>query len=88
MNKFIIKENHELKKLIKMNSNYIEKVVRLNDSSLIIRVSEEPSGLRLADLLKSHDINQFDDLIKHSECSLRKIDGFGFNSLHYLRVTS
>ena len=27
MNKFIVKENHELKKLIKMNSNYIEKIV-------------------------------------------------------------
>lgn len=82
MNKFIIKENHNINEMIRINKDYAYKVSVLNDDTLLKRILLEGRGEKLVDLLKANNINTFMEISSRSEYSLSKIKGFGGNSLY------
>ncbi len=84
MKKFIIKENHNINELIKIHTDYKNKISILNDDTLMKRILLEGRGEKLVDLLKENNINTFNDVSLRSQYSLTKIKGFGGNSLYLI----
>jgi hypothetical protein len=84
MDRFIIKKNHSLNELLKIQSDYVmicESEKHLYKSNMLEDFYERSEFSRPVTILENQRITTYEQLIQHSEYSLMAFDGMGKKSI-------